>query len=345
VGIAVAAGLILLIAWGPIGLYVRHGGSLAVSDFRVTLIERFRGKSHIAYLADRSLALLGLPLVGGFLLAIDMGLLFLLYLVWWGRRLFSDGPAFRSTEEFVLGLQPWTALAVFVIMDAAGGATLSMRGMITSQILIAFGGLLVLDWAVGLPWLRGNRRLALAYGFAAFLLAQSTSTLAELRTTSKKVLEVAAWTECGVVASVLRGFDSEYCLPKDAYRYVYWLNQNTPNDSLILEQGPFVHDDPFKFGWLERSRSLEPRSSEQAGSWYSDQAFVIPEEWDQFLREVSGTTDTLEWIRASALAAEPPSAIFLVTRPGGKEAPAGSAPVYADQFVTIYSLGSQLRPR
>ena len=142
-----------------------------------------------------------------------------------------------------------------------------------------------------------------------------------------------------MVASVLRGFDSEYCLPKDAYRYVYWLNQNTPNDLLILEQGPFVHHDPFKFGWLERSRSLEPRSSEQAGSWYSDQAFVIPEEWDQFLREVSGTTDTLEWIRASALAAEPPSAIFLVTRPGGKEGPAGSAPVYADQFVNDLQSG------
>ena len=338
-GIALAAVAFTLIAWFPISVYAQHGGTLAASDMRITLIERFRGQNPVNYLADRSLTLLGLPLVGGSLLIVDMGLMFVLYAVWWGRRLFSAGPLFRSAEDLILGLQPLASLVVvFMIMDLGGGSNVMMRGMITAQVLMVLAGTLALDWLIVLVQNTGNKRFILPYVFVCFLLAQSASTLAELRTTSKKVLEIAAWDECGAMASLMESFDANYCLPKDPYRYVYWLNNHTPPDSLVVEEGPFPPDS-VRYRWLERARFLIPRATESLSLWPYDASFVLPAQWQRLAQEGGGYTSVLEWYRAVDFPGKGQHPAYLVTRQEGQEALAADQPVYQDDYVKVYSLG------
>ena len=338
-GIALAAAAFTLIAWLPISIYAQHGGTLTASDTRITLIERFRGQNDINYIADRSLTLLGLPLVAGSLLIVDMGLTFVLYAVWWGRRLFSVEPMFRSAEELVLGLQPLASLVVvFMIMDASGGINLTMRGMLPAQILMVLAGTLTLDWLIGLAQTTGKRRFVLPYVFVCFFIAQSASTLGEIRTTSKKVLEIAAWDECGAVASLMGNFDTNYCLPKDPYRYVYWLNNHTPPDSLVVEDGPYPPDS-VRYRWLERARFLIPRAAESLSLWSYDASFILPAQWQRLAQEGGGSISVLEWYRAVDFPGKGQHPAYLVTRQGGHEALAADQPVYQDDYVKVYSLG------
>jgi len=337
--IALAAVVFTFIAWFPIHIYTQKGGSLNPSDFRVSLIERFRGKSDDHYVADKYLAVLGLPLVGGALLIIDMGLMFILYVVWWGRRAFSSGPLFRSAEDLVLGLQPLASLMlVFLVADQGGGGNMTMRGMITAQILMALAAALTLDWLAGLVQNTGIRRFALPYVFVCFFVAQSASTLAELRTTSKKVLEIAAWDECGVIASLTGRSDPNYCLPKDAYRYVYWLNDHTPPGALILEEGPYPLDH-VKYRWLERARFLMPGDRSSLILHRNDSDFVLPAQWGRLLQQGGSATSVLELYQAADFPGKGRNPVYLVTRQGEPSAPADAQLVYQDDYVNVYSLG------
>jgi hypothetical protein len=339
-GIALAALVFTLIAWLPLRVYTQHGSSTIANDFRVPLLERFRGNTNANYLADKSLTLLGLPLVGGAMLIIDMGLMFILYLVWWGRRLFSGERLFRSTEDLVIGIQPLASLLiVFLITDPGSIGNISMRGMITSQILMALAGILTLDWITGLMNNAGTKRLALAYVFVCFFLAQSMSTLAELRSTSKKVLETAAWSKCGVTASLMGTYDPNYCIPKDAFRYVFWLNSNTPPDALILEEGPYSPDDSVKYRWLERARLLVPSASSSLSLIGYDNDFVLPAEWEQLIRQGGTATSVLQWYQALSFPGKGRDPVYLVTRQDTQPSSATGIPVYQDRFVKVYNLG------
>jgi len=337
--IALAAVVFTLIAWLPIYTYTQQRASLVASDFRVSLIERFRGKTDANFLADKSLTLLGLPLVGGALLSIDMGLMFILYVVWWGRRAFSGGPLFRSAEDLVLGLQPLASLVVvFLVADQGGGGNMSMRGMITAQILVALAAALTLDWLAGLVQNTGIRRFALPYVFVCFFVAQSASTLAELRTTSKKVLEMAAWDECGVMASLTGGSDPNYCLPKDPYRYVYWLNNHTPPNALIMEEGPYPLSH-VKYRWLERARFLMPGDRSSLVLHRNDSDFILPAQWGRLLRQAGNATSVLELYQVVDFPSKGRHPVYLVTRQVGQSAPAAGQLVYQDDYVKVYSLG------
>jgi hypothetical protein len=339
-GIGLVAGIFALVAWLPVRTYTQQGSSLIASDFRISLIERFRGDTDTNYLIDKSLTLLGLPLVGGALLIIDMGLMFLLYVGWWARRVFSGEPLLRSAEDLVLGLQPLASLVlVFMVADRGGGGNMAMRGMITAQILMALAAILTLDWLVGLVLNAGIERNALLYVFVCFLVAQSLSTLAELRTTSKKVLEIAAWSECGVVAYLTGRFDPNYCLPRDAFRYVYWLNTHTPPDSLVLEEGPYPPGDSLRFRWLERARFLIPSASSSMELHSFDIDFVLPAEWERLVEQQGPATSVLQLLQAADFPGRGRDPVYLVARQGGQSAPDGARLVYQDDYVNVYSLG------
>jgi hypothetical protein len=330
----------LLIAWSPLRLYALHNSSLIYNNVQIALVERFRGNTNINIIIDKLLTMFGLPLVASAMLIIDMGLMFILYIVWWLKRLFSREAGLRTTQDVVLGFQPLVSLIfIFMVTDRGGGSNVAMRSMIPAQILITLAAILVIDWLANL--IQGNtaKRLVIIYVFICFLLAQSVSALAELRTNTKKVIQIAAWTECGVLASVNGSFDLDYCLPNDAWRYVFWLNTHTPQDALILEDGPYG-DDYVKFRWLERERLLVPYESINQSLHYYDSDFILPSEWERMIAQGNDTMNALQWYQVLDFPGKGRHPVYLVTRQQDQAPPGSGNPVYQDDYVSIYSLSN-----
>jgi hypothetical protein len=340
--IALALVLFIIVSWLPLRMYSAHNSSLTYNNFEINLVERFRGASSLTTVIDKSLTLLGLPLVAGALLIVDMGLMFILYVVWWIRRLTSHEAIFGSEQNALLGLQPIISIIfVFMVTDRGGGSNVTMRGMICGQILITLAAILALDWIADVIEGAGSKRYILAYIFVCFLIAQSVSPLAELRATAKRSIQIALWKECGVPAILTNSFDNDYCLIDDAWRYVYWLNNNTPRDALILEDGPFEQD-YIKFRWLERNRLLVPDESNMMGLNYFDMDFILPQEWAQMVKQGSSNLDALGWYKALEFPGKNQHPVYLVIRQDEK-LPAGAADlVYQDKFVKIFHLSEQL---
>ncbi len=340
--LALAVVLFLLVAWNPLRVYASHNSSLAYNAFQISLVERFRGNTSLNAVIDKSLTILGLPLVAGAILIIDMGLMFILYVVWWVRRLVSHETVFSSAQNALLGLQPLLSIFfVFMVADRGGGSNLAMRGMISAQILITLGAILALDWIADSLKGVGGRRYAFVYLFICFAIAQSISPLAELRANSKKVIQQAMWTDCGVPAILLNKFDSNYCLVDDQWRYIYWLNTQTPREALILEDGPYG-DDYIKFRWLERLRLLVPTEINMLDLSYYDNDFILPKEWAQMVEQGNDSMDALEWYKALDFPLKGRHPVYLVTRQAS-QVPAGSGdPLYQDEYVKIYKLPTNL---
>jgi len=339
-GLVLAILLFLLVAWSPLRVYLMHNSSLTYNSFQINLVERFRGNTDLNAIFDKSLTMLGLPLVAGAMLIIDMGLMFILYIVWWIKHLASEKAFFSIAENVVLGLQPLVSVIfVFLITDRGAGSNVTMRGMITAQILITLAAILTLDWLADLIHGAGAKRLVFGYLFIVFLLAQSLSPLAELRTNSKRVIQVALWSDCGIPASLKGTFDPDYCLSEDAWRYVFWLNTHTPTDALVLEDGPFG-EDYVKFRWLERARLITPADSYTMGLNYYDYDFVLPSEWEQMVNQGNDTMSVLEWYQTLDFPGKGQHPVYLVTHQADQEPARVGDPVYQDGFVKIYTLSN-----
>jgi len=329
-----------LVAWSPLRLYTQHNSSFIYNNFQIGLVERFRGNTSVNAIIDKSLTMLGLPLVAGALLIVDMGLMFILYTVWWIKHLLSSDNAFRTSQDIVLGLQPLAnVIFIFLVTDLGGGSNVAMRSMIPAQILITLAAVLVVDWLANL--IQGNtaKRLVFVYLFICFLFAQGVSVVAELRSNTKRVIEIAAWSDCGVLASLKGSFDPDYCLPKNAIRYVYWLNTHTPPDALVLEDGPYGEDNE-KFRWLERARLLVPSESANMSLHYYDVDFILPKEWSQLIAEGDNEMSALQWYQVLNFPGKGYHPVYLVTHQEGQSPPGGEDPVYQDDYVRIYSLSS-----
>ncbi len=143
--------LFLLVAWSPILSYASHNSSLILNNFQISLAERFRGNTSFNSLIDKILTMVGLPLVAGAILIIDMGVMFILYIVWWIKHLLSRDEGFHDTQDIVLGFQPLVSLIfIFMVTDVGGGSNVAMRSMIPAQILITLAAVLVVDWMANL---------------------------------------------------------------------------------------------------------------------------------------------------------------------------------------------------
>jgi hypothetical protein len=340
--ILLAIVLFFLVVWSPLRTYAMHDSSLTYYDFRISLVERFRGNTNLNEIIDKTLTMLGLPLVGGVLLLINMGLAFVLYGVWWIRQLFSRQAGFHTSQDMLLGFQPLiSVIFIFLVTDRNAGANVAMRGMIPAQILIVFAAILVIDWLA--DYLEGNRvkQVIFAYLFACFLIAQSFSPLAELRTTAKTVLQLSTWTECGVISSIKGNFDPKYCLPKDAFQYEFWLNNNTPADALVLEDGPLPKDSN-RFRWLERERLVPPAQSLTQELHYLDADFILPAEWKNMVAQGNDSMTALQWYQALDFPGKGERPVYLVTRQPDQAPPDAGDPVYQDKFVKVYLLSNSM---
>jgi hypothetical protein len=341
-GLALAGFLFLLVAWQPLRLYSLHSSTLTYNAFQINLVERFRGNTELNAIIDKTLTMLGLPLVAGALLVINMGLMFILYVVWWIRHLITEKSILNSSQNLILGLQPLASVIfVFLVTDRGGGTNVTMRGMISAQILITLAAILALDWLADRTFVTRAKRIIFSYLLVCFIFAQSLSSLAELRTNSKRVVELALWNNCGVPAIVKGTFDPDYCLIKDQWRYVYWLNTQTPINALLLEDGPYGVD-YIKFRWLERQRLLIPPQANGMELFYYDQDFILPREWTQLNQQGDPSMDVLDWYHQLDIPAKGHQPVYLVTRLDSEIPPGAGDPVYQDSYVKIFSLPDAL---
>jgi hypothetical protein len=340
--LAIVVLVFLLVAWFPLSVYASHNSSLTYNELRLSIVERLRGNTSLNALIDKTLTMLGLPLVVGAILVVDMGLMFILYAVWWVRRLASKKELFGSVQNAVLGLQPLLSFVfVFLISDRGGGNNTAMRGLITAQILITLAAILCVDWiADNIQGLK-IRRYAFYYLLVGFVLAQSFSPLAELRANAKKIIQLAAWTECGAPAILTNTFDTNYCLLDDGWQYIYWLNAQTPGDALVLEGGP-IGEDNVKFRWLERERFLAPADLYSMALNYYDMDFILPKEWEQLVSQGNDSMNALDWYEALDFPGKGERPVYLVTRQANQVPAGAGVPVYQDKYVSIYDLSNLL---
>ncbi len=319
VWLAIMAVLFLSVTWLSIFIYAGHNGSISLNDLRINVLERFRGNTALYKHLDEALTLVGLPLVGGFMLFIDMGLAFLIYVIWWGKRILSGKRLFNTTEDILLGVfPPVCMILVFIFADQGTGGNLAMRGLIPAQIFMVFAAVQVLGELEGFFQRIGWRRWILAYVFLCFFVGQAFSTYTEVHSTSVKIVKLAIWHNCGWGA-LFRSAESydDYCIGNSSLRYINWLNQYTPTDALVLEMGPFPAD-TTKFRWLERNRFLVPADAYQFFYFSFDNDFILPKDWNNLIASGPKSSNVLDWYRAINFRGKGRQPVYLVTRQEGR---------------------------
>jgi hypothetical protein len=344
--LAIMAVLFLSVTWLSIFVYAGHNGHIIRNVLQINIVERFRGNTALPEFIDEALTLLGLPLVGGFMLFIDMGLAFLIYVLWWGKRLLSDKPLFNTTEDVLLGIfPPLCILLVFLFTDQGTSDNLAMRGLIPAQILIVFAAVQVLGELAGFIQRIGWRRWVLVYVFLCFFVGQAFSTYTEIHSTSVKIVKLALWSDCGwgALFKSAASYD-DYCIGNSPFRYINWLNQYTPTDALILEMGPFSAD-KTKFRRLERNRFLVPEAASQLLYFTYDRDFILPKDWNNLIASGPKSSNVLDWYRAINFRGKGRQPVYLVTRQEGQAPPQAGSPVYQDQYVKIYHLENSVLDR
>jgi hypothetical protein len=328
------------IVWNSFFIYIEHPSSLTWNEFRISVVERFRGNTDVNLLLDRALTILGLPVVGSAVLLVDMGLVYILYLLWWGKRILSRTRIFDTTESVLLGIFPLVSfLLVIIIKDEGGGRNFAMRGMIPAQIIIVFAALQILEEFYLHAQKIGWKRWIVIYVAVCFLVAQGFSTFAEIRSTSVKAVKLALWNECGwpTLFRQTVNFD-EYCVGQDKYKYIYWLNQNTPSDALILETGTFEADS-IKIRWLERNRLVVPQEFLELEFFYYDMDFVLPDDWNQLIQHSQISSDVVDLYNRLDFRYKDQQHVYLVVGLEKQTSANLGLPVFADDWVKIYYLG------
>jgi hypothetical protein len=324
----------LLPAWHSAWIYLQHEGSLTWNDWRIPVTEQLRGSNPSYALLDRLLAILGLPLSMGWVGAIEMGLSFLLYLIWWGRRLLGKNQLFATSLEALLGWQPVVCIFLVVILsDSGGGGNLAMRGMIPAQILISLAAVLVIDDVFPKLSESRTRRWVWEYIFLLFLVGQGLSMAAEWRTNSISLLRY-----------LVAGRPSN--LGNPVFGYIHWINTRTPSNSLIIEQG-CPSSDPPSYRWLERQRLLSPVCASSMDLFERDRDFTILSEWRAYRADVerAGAQDAwdfpqvaLELLKNVDVDNLPIyQVVWHANQPTTLTRPEGAL-VYEDNHVTIYHL-------
>ncbi len=322
-GIALA--IFLLVTWQMI-LGVEGRSSFTLSQFRVPVFEALIGANRWSVAFDRVLTFLGFPLVASWIGLIELGLPFLLYLVWLIRRLYTREGLPDRFDALIALLPAVSFLIVTTIKDEGGGGNLAMRGLIPAQILVIFGALQLLDaftWPA-LLW----KRLVIVYLAGSVLLAQGVSALAEVRTDSLPVINETR--------QHLAGKPSMSWLKP--YEYIPWLNQNTPRNALILEAGCLTAFDQPAYRWLERSRFIMPACGMQMDSFDRDRDFYIQAEWSRLKQLAQDTNNIMDLYKASDFPLKSKMPVYLVSWGSDPQWAGSGQQVYQDSFVTIYKL-------
>lgn len=337
--IALSAAIFVVIVGPQIRIDLGVGGAVSWGGFRVVLTEAFFGRANpLAALIDQALTVAALPLVAGWLLLIDMGLAFVLYLVFLWRQAQHPGPAWRRfLALFPLAYLP---IAFLVVIPA-----FSMRGLIPAQMVMILAGCLVVERFRWSALSKGARAFA-GYGLALVLLSQCITPWVDWALLARQGLAQTFHPRQGWLA--LYGVAGPSSVPGrhalvpsagqalPSLAYVDWANRNTPEDALFVEED--VAQLPDQFHFLERIQFADPsdvlRQQDGSRDMKVPGQFLGAEQWWQSL----GPGSLLERARGSEYVKffHPP--LYYVSRSGPE--PGMGTPVYHDKFVVIYRLGS-----
>jgi hypothetical protein len=330
VGIAAAAaGFLALGGWQQALLTLSHSGRIALSDFRVPFVELFYGiTSGKADLVDRFLTLFAFPVVGTWILLIEYGLMFAIFLSWllwrgWRER----GIWFRFGAVFPIA----SLVLVFHLRDQGGGGNFAMRGIIPAQIIMAVIAAHAVDgWALAKT--KPGMRVAFGYLLLTFLLVGGISWGLDVQQLARDPVGSALHVN-GVVKVLRVDIAAEPGWPGEL-DYIHWLNANTPEDSLIVESGPLPEDNR-RFRMLERMRFISVSDAMNLAYWDYDLA-LAPAKLAERMYLGEDDTDVLYQALHSKYAQSSDAPLYLVAR--GAEREGLGAPVYEDEFVAIYSI-------
>jgi hypothetical protein len=339
-GIIMLIGLtFLLVAWYPLILYAGHNNGFGWRNFRLTVLESLWPTRSWSIVADRALALLGFPLLAGWIGVIEIGLPFILYLVWLLKGLFSTRRAVPTTEAFLMAVFPSVFLfVIFLVVDENGGGNLAMRGMIPAQILINFAALSFLENVHEQAWHPAWRRWLFIYLFACFFVAQGLSSYAEIYSDGRDPVRTVIHVDLGPrnTPDWQSGVGTPWLWPAPL-AYIHWLNQHTPPDALVIEDGcPLGDADALQFRWLERERFMDPLCVSKIDIFNYDKDFISPSEWTALLGQASKYPNVLSFYEATEHSASH-RPVYYVDR-NGTSSPGWGPPVYRDGYVSIYQV-------
>ncbi len=326
---ATAAGILAVGAWQQALLTLSHSGQIVLSDFRVPFVELFYGiASGRAVLVDRFLTLFAFPVVGSWIMLIEYGLMFAIFLSWllwrgWRER----GVWYRFAAVF-----PVVSLVlVFHLSDRGGGGNFAMRGFIPAQILMAMVAAHAVD-AWPLAKMKLGIRAVFGYLLLTVFLIGGISWGLDLVQLARDPVGSALHVN-GVVKFLRVNIAADPGWPGEL-EYIHWLNANTPEESLVVESGPLPRDEP-QFRLLERMRFISVLDATKLTYSHYDLDVALAD-LAEGASTGDDTTDVLEQALQSnyTQATNPP--VFLVARRGRYDG-VGTR-VYEDEYVTVYSI-------
>lgn len=332
--LALAIVLFGLGSWHQLATTLGQGASIGWSSFRVPFVEKYVGiQTSKAVLADRVLTFLFFPVVGGWVLLIEIGLPFVLYVLWSLRRGMSGG---KRWGRFLLIFPGLSFLLVCLFVDKSGADDLAMRGMIPAQIAIVLAAATYMD---GVRFRLTNlaAKLGAAYLILIVAAAQATSWTFDLQTTSRDPIGSVLRVPKPVF---LRGLNiaSAPGWP-NALAYINWINVHTPNSALIVEGDPLPADNPH-FRLLERMRFVSPESAKALLYDNSDLNLVSSADRHKIQTNMEGRSVLQAALNSDYVKTRNPE-IFYVAR--NQIAPDSGKVVYRDQYVTVYEIEPRAR--
>jgi hypothetical protein len=331
--------IFLLVVWYSLILYAGHGSSLGWRNFHITVFKQLLPNSPRSIFVDRAMTILGFPLLASWIGIIEIGLPFVLYLVWLLKRMFSSRRTILTTEIFLMAVFPLVYLfLIFLIEDKNGGGNLAMRGIIPAQILINCAALSLLDDAHEIVEQPVWRRWLFIYLFICFFVAQGLSSYAETLSDAASPINSVMGVNFGPhnTPDWQSGKGTPWAWPS-ALGYIHWLNLNTPSNALIIEDGcPSGDTDVQKYRWLERNRFLDPVCASTMGLFPEDQNFISPSEWHNLVSQASKYPDVMAFYDATK---DPGghTPVYYIDRGSTVKSEWGS-PVYQDDYVSIYRI-------
>jgi hypothetical protein len=284
--LAAAAGIFLVGSLQQLILSLRQSGGIIWNPLRVPAIEGLMGVAGPAYESlDKILTLIGAPVVIFWMMLIELGLPFLLYMLWAVRT----GLWTRSRWQRFLAWFPLLYIVLTLILTHSGpGRNLITRGMIPAQIGIAFGAAACLS-----AWrrIRLSRaaKVAAGYGLATALIAQSLTPLVDWRDRTLQAVGETLDARANVELLFVTVGRPVAPIP-NPLAYVLWLNENTPSDSLVVEYGPIdLGDiDANKFRLLQRVRFLTAETAAPLPALVADLEQVHTDSWEAYAQATAG---------------------------------------------------------
>ncbi len=322
--------------WYNSTLYVQqNNGGFSLRDFHVNVIEGLRGGSSYSKTADRILSVVGFPLLAGWIGVIELGLAFILYVMWIFKEFAFTTTSSPRPTILALAIFPMISMfLIFFIQDRGGGENFGMRGIIPAQICIVLAAIFFLD-QVGLHIkLSGWQKWIGIYFFGCFLVAQSLSSVAEIREDAVRPVKVVMSVNFPVKFGLGEIISPNWPIP---YDYIHWLNKNTPINALVLDNCPPEENVQYRF--LERIRFIDPRCVPKDTLFFiNDAAFIIQDEWDNLLQRANKAGNLLDLYSSSDWSKKNIPTYYVDHGIAPVDPGKLGAMVYQDIYVIVYKL-------